>query len=352
MADSPKKREVTEAPEFFERLLTIADEAVVAAEPERGIILFNHGAERIFGYQASEVLGQPLESLIPTRFRDSHAAKAEEFANGEESSRLMGRRSEVFGLRKDGEEFPAEASIAHFQMDGRRIFAAILRDLTQREEREEDLRRTVKEKDVLLREIHHRVKNNLQVISSLLSLQARAMKEPLVRRALEDSQGRVQSMALIHEQLYNSGDLAQVDFAGYVRQLSGGLFRSFGADPTKIELKLDLEDVTLAIDKAVPCGLIVNELISNALKYAFSDGNSGTLCISNSVMPDHTMTLTIADDGPGIPPEVGLWNTPTLGLRLVRMLARQLDGEVSLAGPPGASFCIRFAIEPPGAESA
>jgi len=350
VSESIKFHDLAWTSEFFEQLLAISDDAVIAAEPASGIVLFNRGAERIFGYQPDEILGSPLETLLPERFRASHPAKVKAFASGDEEARLMGRRSEIFGLRKNGEEFPAEASIAHFEHDGRLIYTAILRDLTRREATERNLRRTVQEKDVLLREIHHRVKNNLQVISSLLSLQARSMKEPLVRRALEDSRGRVQSMALIHEQLYNSGNLAQVDFAGYLRELSTGLFRSFAADPAQIDLRMELADVTIAIDKAVPCGLIVNELLSNALKYAFPDGRSGWLRLSSSVMPDGTLVLSISDDGPGIPPEVGLWNTPTLGLRLVRMLVRQLDGEVSLNGPPGAEFRVRFAIDSLGTE--
>lgn len=349
-ASSDSTPDPLSSPDLFARILDIAEDAIVSIGTDERIRLFNQGAERIFGYSANEVLGRPLSILLPARFRSAHATHVRDFTQSSVQSRVMAQeRSEIYGLRKNGEEFPAEASISKVLIEGGTISTVILRDISARKQTELKLRAALEEKEVLLREVHHRVKNNLQVVSSLLNLQARATGDIEIAKAFEESQNRVQSMALIHEQLYESHDLSNVDFPDYIRQLSSRLFRSYQVRPGRIELATEISDVRIGVDLAVPCGLIVNELVSNSLKYAFPDGQEGTIVIRVERMQDGSALLTVADDGVGLPPEVGFWNTKTLGLRLVRSLVRQIDGEIDVAGPPGAEYRIRFSVE--GAES-
>ena len=336
---------VLRSPNMLARILEIADDAIISIDPAHRICIFNQGAEKIFGYAAAEVLGQPLSILLPARFDQHHDGWVREFAKSPTTARVMAQRSEIFGLRKDGGEFPAEASISKVDVGDAQILTVILRDVSETRGVERTLRAALREKEILLREVHHRVKNNLQVVSSLLSLQSRATRDEEVRRAFEESQNRIQSMALIHEQLYESVDFADVDFPEYIRQLSQRLFRSYQIRPGKVTLETSVGDVRLGVDVAVPCALIVNELLSNSLKYAFPNDASGVISIGVETMPDGSIVLAVADNGVGLPPEVGFWSTKTLGLRLVRSLVRQLDGEIELSGPPGTALRIRFFVE-------
>lgn len=287
----------------------------------------------------------PLEALVPERFRKMHAGHMRGVESSDAFARVMAERGEIYAVRKNGEEFPAEASISKIELEGRPIFNVILRDVSSRKQIEESLRTALREKEVLLREVHHRVKNNLQVVSSLLNLQARASGDEEVARAFDESQRRVQSMALIHEQLYETPDLADINFPDYIRQLAGRLFRSYRVSSNRVELHTDIADVHLGIDTAVPCGLILNELISNSLKHAFPGDREGRILVRVEKLPDGSLRMVVADDGVGLPSDIGFWSTKTLGIRLVRSLVRQLDGEIELGGPPGAEFRIRFSTE-------
>ncbi len=209
----------------------------------------------------------------------------------------------------------------------------------------EQLRQTGEERAVLLREIHHRVKNNLQVISSLLNLQARQTGDLPTRAAIEDAQSRVRSIAVIHEMLYQTPDLARVDMQEYVGHLARLLSHSFGA--REIALEVRCEKVVLPVDQAVPCGLILNELLTNAFKYAFRPlGVGGARIVIEMVRVEHEMRLSVADNGVGLPPSVDPQTTPTLGLSLMRMLAQQLRGKLEARADGGTVVRVSFPLEP------
>jgi PAS domain S-box-containing protein len=224
----------------------------------------------------------------------------------------------------------------------------IAQDITAQKEAEERLRASeeqvrssLTEKEVLLKEIHHRVKNNLQVISSLLSLQATQIEDAAAAQVFQDSQSRVRAMALVHERLYRSEDLARIDFAGYVRDMTGHLLRSWRGEARGIRLLVDVSGVSLDIDAAIPCALIINELVSNAFKYAFPDGRSGEIRIGLT-RNDDSVTVVVRDDGVGLPEGTSLEKAGSLGLQLVQSLTDQLGGQVKCSSRAGTRFEVRF----------
>lgn len=221
-------------------------------------------------------------------------------------------------------------------------------DISALKQAEAQIKASLAEKDVMLREIHHRVKNNLQVISSLVSLQADGSQDETVREVLRDVTYRVRSMALVHEKLYQSNDLARVDFGEYTRSLLNYLWRAHGAVAANVRLTLDLEPVSLPVDTAVPCGLILNELAGNALKHAFRDRSEGEVTVALQSGLDGRIRLSVADNGVGLPAGLDWRLAPSLGLRLVQMLSGQLGADVEVSGGGGTRFEMVFGIKAEG----
>jgi len=219
-------------------------------------------------------------------------------------------------------------------------------DITERKEAEQRLSDSLHEKEVLLQEVHHRVKNNMQVISSLFSLAASQQTNPVLAAMLKENQNRVQSMALVHEKFYRKTDLAKVDFQDYLHDLVTHLFRSFGV-VGRVQYVLQTEPVKLTVDSAIPCGLIANELLSNALKHAFPNGRAGTVTVQLSQDQAGLGQMSISDDGAGLPSEFDTKRGNTLGLQLVRTLTEQLGGQIEVLRKPSTKFTITF---PPPAE--
>lgn len=246
--------------------------------------------------------------------------------------------------RHDGEyRWIMDAGVPLFDEDGRfGGYIGTCMDLTERKDMEDQLRRMLKEKESLLREVHHRVKNNLQVISSLLNLQSASIKDPVVNQLFRECQVRITSIALLHETLHRSHDLSHIKMGEYIRTLTGHLFRSYGVDPTLITLDLTVDDVEFDIDTGLTCGLIIDELVSNCLKHAFVDHGSGTVRIALLDHVDGTFTLRVSDDGIGIPKDGVLNNPDSLGLELVSLLAEKLDGHTELTSGFGTEWRIRF----------
>jgi two-component sensor histidine kinase len=208
-------------------------------------------------------------------------------------------------------------------------------DVTDSRKAEEQIKSSLKEKEVLLKEIHHRVKNNLQIVSSLLNLQGAEIEDPTASQKFRDSQDRVKAMALIHERLYQSSDLAKIDFAGYVRSLTGHLLRSYKVDTNAIRLTLEVESVPMNLDVAIPCGLMINELVSNALKYAFPQRGDNEIKIRFSEGNEGALRLVVRDNGIGFPENLNPEESDSLGLKLVRTLTEQLGGRVQYRNQNG-----------------
>jgi two-component sensor histidine kinase len=253
---------------------------------------------------------------------------------------LVERRRAAEELRKLNEEL--EDRVFERTLELTQANNSLQLEIAERRAAEEQIKASLKEKEVLLQEIHHRVKNNLQVISSLLNLQSSYLQDPHALGIFKDSQNRVRSMALIHEKLYQSENLARIDFGDYIRDLASYLFRSQNAFARGITLNVQTDNISLDIDAAVPCGLIINELISNTLKHAFPCDQPGETRIEFLKRPDGQSSLIVADNGIGFPQELNFRETQSLGLQLVNTLVNQLDGSIELYHQHGTIFKISF----------
>jgi PAS domain S-box-containing protein len=330
------------------------DYAMFQLDESGTILSWNTGAQRLLGWQESEAVGQPSSVLfVPEDVQTGQPQKEIEEA------RTQGRaEDERWHQRRNGSRFFASGVLTPLLDEtGNRLgFAKIMRDITERREQEDQLRRSLEEKNLLVREIHHRVKNNLQMIVSLLGLQAGHTNDPRVLAAFEETEGRVRAVARIHECLYASEDLTTVEFASYVTGLARELVALHVTVPEGVTLQIDVQDMALHIEQAIPLGLIANELILNSLKHGLR-GGTGRLQVRLHYVPGSSGSsrgenldegwaeLRIADDGPGLPPGLDLSQTPSLGFRLVKLLVRQLGARLEIGAGPGASFTVTFPLQ-------
>jgi len=247
--------------------------------------------------------------------------------------------------KKDGTEFPVEINVALVRDAANKplFIQSIVRDITERKKSEGQIKASLREKEVMLKEIHHRVKNNMQIISSLIKLQARNIRDEQAQEIFKSTQSRVRSMALIHEKLYRTNDFAQIDLAEYVQSLTAYLSNFYRSKTNFIKYHTSIKDVSLDINTAIPCGLIINELISNSLKYAFPNGKKGEIKISVHPSNKKELEMIVSDNGVGLPKKIDFRSTETLGLHLVTILAEdQLQGKIKLDRTKGTRFQIRF----------
>ena len=325
----------------FRQVVESAPNAMVMVRPSGGIEMVNSQAEKVFGYLREELLGKPVEMLVPERFRGQHPRLREGFFN-DLQSRPMGAGRDLYGMRKDGSEFPVEIGLNPIETDeGTMVLSAIV-DISDRKHKEDRIQTALKEKEVLLGEIHHRVKNNLQVILSLLDLQSSRITDDEALKVLVECQGRIRSMALIHQTLYESKDFARVDFRSFLDFLAPTLVLSYSADPGRISLAIDADDVSLPINQAIPCGLIVNELIANALKHAFPGGRRGQIDIRLKDQESSGVQLSVSDNGIGIPDGLDLEHADTLGLQLVSLLSDQISARLTVQRRAPTSIQLDF----------
>ncbi len=301
----------------------------------------NNQACRLFGTAREELIGSHPYDFSPEIQPDGRQSRA--LAEQYLAQALSGTpvRFQWRHRRGDGLPIDVEVSLARVLVRGKNLIISAVRDITERMEAERCISESLAEKEILLKEIHHRVKNNLQVISSLLSLQSRFVRDPVDLAIFTESQNRVRSMALIHEKLYQSGDFSKIDFSGYIESMVAELRRSYGDVAGHVAFGIDVRDVRLPIEKAIPCGLIITELVSNALKYAFPDGRKGEVRIAMHTAGSLTV-LIVSDDGVGIPPSLDWRKAATLGLQLVHSLTNQVGGTVDCSIENGTSFRIEF----------
>ena len=313
--------------------------AVILLDSAGRIEMVNAQGENMFGLSREVMVGQPAELLVPPRLRWARPFGHDPIRRGfaEDSC------SDQHGLRGDGSEFPIEIGLNTIETSAGPKTLAVVVDLSQHEERENELLDAIREREALLGEVHHRVKNNLQVIHSLLDLQISRITDPVVIGMLRDSQNRVRSMALIHQTLYQSKDFGRVDLAHFIDYLVPMLIASFGMDGGRVVLRVSGSGVLLPIDNAVPCALIINELLSNALEHAFPDDRHGEIRLELH-RSGSDIQILVSDDGVGIGEEVDLDGGATLGFQLVGVLAQQLHGRLDIQRRGPTRFALHFPI--------
>jgi PAS domain S-box-containing protein len=322
---------------LYEDLFNNASDGIYTLNRERRIETVNQGFERLIGRSADELIGRSILDFV--HVDDRNGVTSPEQSKTPENARQYDLRF----IHQNGEIRAAlirESAI--YKNSSLLRYQVIATDITERKQAEERIKQSLKEKEVLLKEIHHRVKNNLQVISSLLNLQSRFIKDQQALEMFKESQSRVKAMSLIHEKLYQSKDLARIDFAEYLRSLAANLFRSYAANPAGVKLHVMVDDVSLGINTAISCGLIVNELLSNALKHAFPTQAGGEVRVALHSRDDGKLTLVVSDNGVGFPPGVDFRTLKSLGLELVNTLTEQLGGTIELCNTSGTTFKISF----------
>jgi len=306
-------------------------------------IYMNDKMEKITGYSLAEIKNMQIKTIIVERDRFRIARMMAKARQNPEQIKSF----ELWITTKSGEErcISCGSSYSKISDDKMEVYI-IVSDITERKQSEEKLLRSLQEKEVLIKEIHHRVKNNMQVVSSLLQLQSRYITDPETLDLFRKSQSRVRSMSLIHEKLYRSEDLAHINFQDYIRKLSHYLMIFYSVDMIKIRVEYDIDDILLDINQAIPLGLITNELLSNCLKYAFSGRQEGLVTITLK-KKDNIIKLSIVDNGVGIPDDFDLEGSDTLGLQLVRSLTEQLHGEFNYSNEDGTNFKLQFSESDP-----
>lgn len=320
----------------FRNIFNNAHDAILIFDPNTEFILdVNDRASDIYGFSRSELIGMSLEDLSIDLPRGKEKIV-------ETLKHPMSFSFETSQYRKDRSVIHLEINAFKIDYKGKDAILSINRDITARRFNEKQLEKSLEEKDILLKEIHHRVKNNLQIISSLLDLQSDSLDDPNVLKIFQDSKNRIHSMALIHENLYQSGNLAQIDMQGYIHQLVDSFYSTYETLMGKVSFNINVENISLPMDSAIPIGLILTELLSNSLKHAFPGDRMGAISISLKPGPYGNLQLESADDGVGMAESTPAHTGSSLGLQLVTILARQLRGTVEQKHDNGTAFIITF----------
>lgn len=335
------EEDLRQAKEFLSSILAHAPMPFFVNQRDGRFLLVNPAWEALTGQNQEAALGHTLDELFsPETAKLFNKTNQQIFQTGnpieiEETVILRGQKYHFQSVK-----FPLLNAQGEIDALG-----GITLDITTRKQAEEQVKASLREKEVLLKEIHHRVKNNMQIISSMLRLQSSRVKNREVQEVFQESQNRIRSMALVHEMLYRSPDLSRVHFSSYLKVLANSLYRSFRVDPKHITLRLDSEDFYLAANQALSCGLIITELLSNSFKYAFPAGHQGELSLTTRQTPDGEIKLVVHDNGVGFPPDLDYRTTESLGLRLVMLLVGQLQGSVEVDRMGGTSFIITFKVQ-------
>jgi PAS domain S-box-containing protein len=329
---------LTDSEMRYRTLAESAQDAIYRIAPDMRVMYVNSFAARLLGTEQEDIVGKPLDSLFPSKTMEIMAPRLLSVFHTGKPSSVENKITFYKGVMWQN------TSLVPIKDPNGKV-ASILgvsRDITDRKLAEDKLVTSLREKEVLLKEVHHRVKNNLQIIYSLLNIEANYTRDEGTKNVLSECQGRVKSMALIHESLYRSEDLARVNFASYIRNLTTALFRSYNVDKKIIRSDLDLEEIFLGIDQAISFGLILNELVTNCLKHAFPNGRAGEIKIELLSCNDLIM-LIIKDNGIGLPANsTSSQGSGSLGLKLVDSLVKQLKGTIETNLSKGTEFKITF----------
>ena len=323
---------------------SVKDYALFQLDVDGRVVTWNAGAARVLGYSDSEIIGHSARLFFtPEDLATGEAEK--EMTRAREEGRSEDER---WHLRKDGSRFFASGIVSPIRDDSGRLrgYSKLMRDVTERKTADERLRASLHEKEVLLREVHHRVKNNLQVVASLLNLQSEHLQDPQAAAALDEMRTRIQSIASIHELLYGAADLSHIEFDRYLNQLAQDLSSFYSVESNRLRIQVSADPLNLSIGQAVPCALIVNELLTNSIKHAFpKNGALGLIHVRALIEAGDSMLIEVEDNGTGLPEDIDLANPETMGLQLVTTLAEQLQAKLSVERENGTRFRVRFPLK-------
>ncbi len=322
--------------EKYRHLVENMNEVLYSVDENGTITYISPVVESLSGYKPSEVIGKNFLTFI---FKDDVEYVRSQFQkrisgiHETNECRFMTRSGDLKWIRSSGRPILLNDRFLGIQ--------GVIADITEQKRAEDEIKASLREKEAMMREIHHRVKNNLQIVSSLLRIQSRSIKSKALKDTFEIAQNRIKSMALVHEVLYLSKRIDRINFSEYVKRITNHLFAMFSRNAANIGLELDLGELYMDIDKAIPCGLIINELVSNAFKHAFPNGKSGKIHVFLKNKLDN-YTIMVKDTGVGLPAEAGSDHSGTLGLQLVHDLVKQIDGTMETHRSGGTTFQISF----------
>jgi len=325
---------------YFGQLYNSTLNAILLLDENENILDSNHSFEKIFLYKNEEIRGKHLDEIItPANLAGETSGINNRIKQG------VNIRKETKRIDRNGRTVDVLISGNTFILENNKIGTYLVyTDISDQKHFEEQLKSSLIEKETLLREVHHRVKNNLQLISSLLNLQLKSKEEKSVDEMFNECQNRVKAISLIHEKLYQTNQITRIDFDKYIKSLATGLLKSFGITSSRIRITSKAENVFLTMDSAIPCGLIINELVTNSLKHAFKHGMAGEIVIEMKYRQDNKFVLTVKDNGIGLPSTLIVEKPATLGFSLVQSLLRQLDAKLELEINKGTEFNITFSI--------
>jgi PAS domain S-box-containing protein len=327
------------ATEQFRLAIEAAPTGMIMVDREGRIVMVNAHVEALFGYAREELIGRTVDMLVPLGLRPQHPGFRQGFFEAPHA-RSMGAGRELHGLHKKGEEIPVEIALNPLQTSEGALVLCSVVNVTERIQAQQ-------QRDTLLQEVHHRVKNNLQVVSSLINIQFSRTDDLASRNSLSECAARVQAIALIHAMLYQTHDYLHISFSEYAYRLADNVFSVAAGAPNsdRISLELAIDDVELHVDKAVPCGLILNELITNALKHGFPNDRHGVVRVELKVTSPDRLCLVVKDNGIGLPAGVHPLDAKSVGMQLVRALAKQLRSTLELEQDEWTSFKLEFSRE-------
>jgi PAS domain S-box-containing protein len=327
--------------DIYEELFELAPDAYLFTTPTGRIRHANHAASTLLNCPRASLVGAQMSGFLSA---SDHGRLVRDLPLGGPNAALPEHEVTLTPLHKPPVPVAVTLGVARDGTGRRYGVRWLVRDITERKRVEQRLQASLREKELLLREVYHRVKNNLQVVSSLLTLQEGALTDPAALHVLRAARDRIRSMALVHERLYRSRDVACVDFADYLRQLVRELRLSYSVPDCDVQVAFELSNVSLGIDVAIPCSMVVHELVSNALRHAFRDRRHGRIRLELSREVLGWCRLVVADDGPGLRAAEER-PTGTLGLQLVGMLVEQLGGCMTQRTERGTEVTVRFPLQ-------
>lgn len=330
----------------FRSLFDQAPEGMTLVDAAGHMLLANRSMGELFACSAEQLVGRHVNMLLPEARRETHHKEMSNYLQAP-TKRVMAARRQLSARRLDGSEFPVEVALNPIQGGEAPEILATVVDITDRLAAQAAMEASLHEKTLLLNEVHHRVKNNLQVVASLLEIQSRSSVDATIREVLRSSKSRVRVIALTHQLLYEGRNFADLELGPYLRHLAELLKQSYADGASDLTVEVDVPTLGMKIDlqRAIPCGLIVNELVTNAFKHAFPDGRRGVIRIEARHDGNQRGLLEVCDDGVGMPIGFKMGQSPTMGFQLIQMLAQQIEAEYELAGDSGTCLRLSFPLE-------